>query len=154
MSGENYDYSGSYRLGEGSVALASFDATYSIDLFPRQADQPAIVDWLSEPLQGSDVYDEYIEIVRDMAGGAGVWSNGAFEWYAGHWTPLMVKYFMNRFFPSGAGSADVTVMTFDRAYGFRVLWAKMIRPSFRDAEAVGRGYNRIKIEFVNARAAT
>lgn len=149
MAGENYDYGGSPRLGLGEIALADFDETYEIERFPRQADQPNIVDWLP-PLDGSDVYSEFIENVRGFDGSSGTWGAGSFDWYTGYWTPLMCRYFTDTFLANGAGSARVTVMTFDRAYGYRVLWATMIRPDFRNAEPVGEGYSRIRIEFIEA----
>lgn len=144
-----FEYTGSYRLGEGEITPGSFDETYNIDLFPRQDDQPSIVDWLPEPLEGSDVFKDYQELVEDMAGGAGTWGNSSFDWFTGYWTPLMCKYFLDRFFANGAGSIRVTVMTFDRAYGFRTVYATMRRPDFASAEAVGTGYSKIKIPFVN-----
>lgn len=150
MSGENYDYDGSFRLGEGEIDLGHFDETYAIELFPRQDDQPNIVDWLPEPLEGSDVYSDFDELIEDMAGGADTWGNDSFTWFMGYWSPLMVKYFINRFFPDKRGSRRVTVMTFDRGYGFKVVHATMWRPILTDSDPAGTGYNRVKIPFVNA----
>lgn len=149
MTGENYDYNGSYRLGAGEIALGDFDETYELEQFPRQDDQPAIVDWL-EPLAGSDVYTEFIDQPEAMDGTADTFGNGAFDWFTGYWSPLMVKYFLDTFFPDGTGWARVTVMTFDAGHGWRVVWATMNRPKLNEAERVGYGYNRIRIPFVNA----
>lgn len=151
---ENYDYNGSYRLVENEIAVASLTTTYNISAFTRQNDQPAIVDWLAEPLEGSDIYRDIGELVDDMAGGAGTWANGSFDWYMGYWTPLMTKYFMNRFFANGLGSRLVTAMTFDRGYGYRVVWATMRRPVFTEATPAGFGYSPVKVSFVDARAAS
>lgn len=150
---DNFDYNGSARLGVGQIALGDFDETYELRQFPRQDDQPGIVDWLP-PLDGSDVYGEFVETVESMDASAGTWGNGDFDWFLGYWTPHMTKYFLDTFFPDGAGSALVTVMTFDAGYGWRVVWATARRPNLKEAERVGDGYNRVKVSFLDAEAAS
>lgn len=152
MSGENYVYDGSFRLGLGEIPVADFDETYEIERFPRQADQPGMIDW-TEPLEGSDIVKEYFEETRGMSGNSKRFGGISFNWLRGLETPLMTIYWNGLFFPNNEGWQRVTVMTFDAKRGFIVLWATLIAPDETTGERAGNGYKGIKCEFIDAELA-
>ena len=145
---DNYDYNGSYRLGLGEIDPGDFDESYGVHLFPRQDDQPGIIDW-TEPLEGSDLVKKFATEVRGMDGSAGRFGGMEFNWFRGLETPLMTLYWNSQFFPNGEGSQRVTVMTFDAAQGWIIVWATLLHPDETTGERLGHGYQRIKCEFVD-----
>ncbi len=148
-----YDYGepDDWRLRAGHVLAADLTAAYDITLWPRQTDQPLIVDW-QPPLEGSDLYLEAEDVVEGLDGALSSVGRASFTWYLYLPTPLMVNYVRMTIFQNRL-SAAVTVRTFDRDRGlWRIVNATAQWPKNppREGEPQGRGYNRFPIRFIDA----
>lgn len=141
---DGYEYSGSYRIRAGTWAANQLGEAYEFSIFPRQDDQPNIVDWL-EPLEGSDVYRDFAEIDLAMDGTGKTIGEGSVTWYSSYWTPFMVSYFIATY-PPGA----YTIMTFDAGEGWIVVNCTLQPIDKTQGQRVGTGYKSIPIRFVAA----
>lgn len=139
---------GSYRIRLGHVDEADVTDTYEVTRFPVQADQGHIP-WL-RPIDPSSVVKESAAQVVAFNGTKG--SQGQFQlsWYFAPMTPGMQQYLRTTFFNGDEWSADVTIMTWDRSYGWRTLQcvAQWTDPTEVAEPRHLRGYYRVRIDFV------
>jgi hypothetical protein len=143
-----------YRLGTGSIALASFTDTYAIESFPVQADQGGRK-WI-RPDNEADIVEQAEELVVGMSQFVGSYGYVNFTWRLRVLTPLMVKYILDTFFSGSDFNADVTVRTFNRASNAWVTyWAVAQRQLYREgATPAAGGYDEFVIDFVKCEVAT
>lgn len=140
----------SYRIRPGTWLESDMDAAYEVTQFPVQTDQLAHgLQWYA-PTDTSGVWAEVIELIDSLDGG-----RGGFGGYNGDWilpvlTPGMITYIRSAIF-AGAFSAPVTIVTWDRAGGWRVLQCTALwnEPSKSATPGGIQGYFDLKISFVN-----
>lgn len=139
---------GSYRWAAGWIVPASLTTTYEIKAFTKQTDQPRGMKWFY-PHGRSSVYDEVAEVVDSLGGYAYGYGGAEFTWELGPLSPNMYQYIVTNLFAS-AWSAKVTVMTWDRSYGWRTLWCIASRDKASAAAEPGgvRGFLSVKIRFL------
>lgn len=139
-----------YKIRVGTyMAIDMESSSYAWENFPLQADQPADLPWFP-PMDPSGAWSEVEEIIDALDGsrsGFGGW-NGS--WYIAAATPNMISHIRSTIFSNG-WSADVTIVTWDRGYGWRVINCKALwNEPARTAETVyPLGYYKLKIDFVN-----
>lgn len=139
---------GSYRLRLGHHNAADLTTAYDVTSFPIQPDQGNIP-WL-RPIDPSSVVKESASQVVAFNGTKGAQGQIQLSWYFAPMTPGMQQYLRNTFFAGDEWSADVTLMTWDRSYGWRVLQAVA---HWTDPTEVAeprhlRGYYRVRLDFV------
>lgn len=140
----SYNYNGSFRLRAGTYDADELTAAYEWGAFPRQLDQPAIVDWL-EPLATSDILKEWAALTETMDGQTGTEGGSVFTWRTPYLTPFMVDYLITNY-----SNRAVTVMSFDRGSGWRVFNAWLQHIDKSEGTPDGTGYTGIPMRFVDA----
>lgn len=126
---------------------------YAVVSFPIQEDQ-AFLPWY-QPVDPSGAMMEDKETFDALDSSRGGFGGFTFSWIFGQLTPLMVKYIRDTIFSTTKYSENVTVMSFDRSYGWRAINCIAVwNDPARSAEPVGlQGYQKLKIDFVNGVAA-
>lgn len=134
------------RVGTWTAIEMSFG--FKVVDFPIQDDQ-AFLEWFP-PIDPSSAISEGL-IQDSMDSGRGAFGGYSFSWVFGQLTPLMVKYLRDTIFAGTLFSRDVTVVAFDRSYGWRTINCKALwNDPAKTAQPVGlQGYQQLKIDFVN-----
>lgn len=139
---------GSYRIRAGTHTAADMTAAYAVKAFPAQADQGSWK-WFN-PVGASGALAYAAEYVDSLDGGRKGFGGYQCTWTFGGLTPDMVAYLRSTFFSAGY-SAPVTIMTWDRQYGWRVLncTARWNDPATNAEPGGRRGYLNVTIDFIN-----
>ncbi len=136
------------RIKVGTWTETEMHLGYKVIDFPIQTDQ-AFLPWY-QPIDPSGAISEG-QIQDSMDSNRGAFGGYNFSWIFGQLTPLMVKYLRDTIFATYLFSRDVTVVTFDRSYGWRTINCKALwNDPATKAEPVGlQGYQKLKIDFIN-----
>lgn len=120
--------------------------------WPIQDDQ-AYLEWF-QPIDPSGAVSEGT-IQDSMDSGRGAFGGYNLSWIFGQVTPLMTKYIRDTIFSGTLFSREVTIVTFDRSYGWRCLNCTAVwNDPAKTADPVGlQGYQKLKIDFVDATVA-
>jgi hypothetical protein len=153
MAGTAYE-ANSYKIRAGTWNQVDMTAAYNVDAFPVQTDQAEIGWQWWPPMHPSGVLSEVDELVDALDGSRGGFGGWNGSWFIGPCTPDMITYLRSTLFSNG-WSADVTITTWDRAYGWRVLNCKALwnDPAKTADSDVPWGYHKVKIDFVNGTVA-
>lgn len=146
-----------FRLAPGTLTVAQMDAgvaTYAIENFPRQNDQPIGLDWM-RPGNDSDVLDPFAEFVDSLSAKRGGFGRVIIIWMLRALTPLMVVHLRTTFFNSTDLYGDVTARTWNRQTGaWEYYNARAVWPSVRsDATPAIGGYDPFRLEMSRGVAA-
>lgn len=138
-----------YRMAAGTLTVAELDATYAVNRFPVQTDQGGLL-WFS-PLDPGSSFRQATAYRDALNGTRRAFGKLAASWVFGKLTTGMVDYLYDTFF-SPSYSATVTIRTFDRATGWRVinclaLWNEPADSAEQDSG--GDGYIGLRIDFIN-----
>lgn len=139
-----------YRIRSGTYSEADLTTAYAVHQFPVQSDQGGLR-WF-QPVDPSQAVSDAAELVTALDGSRGGFGGFEFSWVFGALTTGMVKYLRDTFFDGTGYSADVTVRTFDRAYGWRVLNCKALwNDPAKEAETLPgmSGYSQLRMDFIN-----
>lgn len=139
-----------YRIRLGTYGTYHLTDAYGVNSFPAQADQGSLR-WFN-PVDPSAAFSDAAELVTALDGSRGGMGGYEFSWVFGALTKDMVKYLRDTFFGGTGYSADVTVRTYDRAYGWRVVTCKALwndPAKSADQPAGMNGYAQLRIDFVN-----
>lgn len=136
------------RIKVGNWSETEMHTGYEVVNFPIQLDQ-AFLPWY-QPIDPSGAISEGT-IQDSMDSGRGAFGGYQFSWIFGQLTPLMVSYLRQSIFNGNLFSRDVTVVTFDRSYGWRTINCKALwNDPATKADPVGlQGYQKLKIDFIN-----
>lgn len=129
-------------------------ADYNLIGLPRQPDQHTR--WFV-PNDATAPYSESVEDVQGLDGAVGEFGGINFSWVFTYLSPLQIQYLRDTFFDGGRYTDAITVMTWDRAYGWRVVncQARMLNPA-KEAQApdAWAGYDQLRIDFYNGAIAS
>jgi hypothetical protein len=136
-----------YRIRAGTHSSANLPETYSIHRFPVQADQGNLR-WFN-PVDPSGNVKQFAEIVDASDGTRGGYGDVELSWFFGALTQGMVAYIKTTFF-GNALYADVTIRTWDRSLGWRVLQCRALwnDPSEFEGAPGMNGYLGLRIDFI------
>lgn len=136
------------RIKVGTWTATEMQIGYKVIDFAIQDDQ-AWLPWY-QPIDPSGAISEGV-IQDSMDSGRGAFGGYNLSWIFGQLTPLMIKYLRDTYFATTLWSRDVTIVTFDRSYGWRTLNCKAVwNDPATKADPVGlQGYQKLKIDFVN-----
>lgn len=150
------DYSSNTeRIVRGTMSEIQMYGLYAVTDFPIQDDQ-AFLPWF-QPIDPSGALQQVKEVRNALDGSRGGFGGYTFSWVFGQLTPYMVTYLRDYIF-NGPNyfDADVTVVTFDRSYGWRTINCKALwNDPGKDAEPKGlQGYQNLKIDFIKGEDAS
>lgn len=141
----------SYRFAVGTLYESDMqDVSKAVTAFPVQTDQALRgLPWWP-PVDPSSVVSEVVEVFDALDGGRSGQGGFNFSWYFAVLTPDMVKYLRSTIFGTGF-SALVTVVTWDRAYGWRYINCMALWNDPSKAATPGglQGYLDLRIDFVS-----
>ncbi len=138
-----------YRIRVGTWTERDMTEDYAVNRFPAQADQGGL-QWYNPQDPGS-VFGEVAEVVTALDGSRGGFGGYTFSWVFGLLTMEMVKYLRQTIF-DGGWNATVTVRTYDRGYGWRVINCKAHWNDLREAaepDTGNTGYVNLRLDFTN-----
>lgn len=148
MSGNNFNYNGSWRWTDGHILVADLTTAFNVTSFARADDQPDMVDWV-EPSTGSELYSDAADTVEAMDGSLGDIGNGNVRWSLVGLSPHMVNWLRTEKF-NGKKSELATIMTFDATRGWIVVQCTAQWPMKIDSlRRTGRIFDEFPITFVD-----
>lgn len=147
---------GSYRIRRGWHNAPELTDEYEFTRLPRLEGQGRYR-WLP-PVDQSSVFDQAGEHLISLGGVARFQGQPRFAWQLAGLRAVMLHYLLyDAAFFDGQASALFTVMTWDRAGTWHVVWctgyARLLSDATLDNRAYKRGYRRFEIEFTVERDA-